>query len=86
MSGQMPSKFFSAKEWNIIFLLLQGFSEKEMAQCLNRTLRTIKFHKTNILQKTHCAHTRDFVLLACRHGWQYSIPPAFLPPGYFIRP
>ncbi|RWR02214.1 hypothetical protein ED28_09085 [[Pantoea] beijingensis] len=80
-----PLDIFSEREWVVAFLLLLGLSEKEAAEKLNRTLRTIKFHKSNILQKTYCATTREFIQLARRNKWQFAIPHEFAKPCYIIR-
>lgn len=80
-----PSEILSAKEWVVAFLLLQGMAEKEIASILNRTLRTVKFHKSNILAKVHCETTREFIFFARKKQWQFYIPPLFSKPCYIIR-
>ncbi|WP_431224329.1 helix-turn-helix transcriptional regulator [Serratia sp. L9] len=80
-----PSDIFSEKEWVVAFLLLQGLAEKEVANILNRTLRTVKFHKSNILAKTQCETTKEFILFARARQWQFYIPPLFSKPCYIIR-
>lgn len=79
-----PAEFFTEKEWVVVFLLLLGFCEKDISRKLNRTLRTIKFHKSNILQKTACETTNEFIQFARQHKWQFSVPPKFSKPCYII--
>lgn len=80
-----PAGPFSAKEWEVACLMMAGLSEKEMADLLCRSLRTIKFHKSNILSLTQCENTREFLLLARQKNWQCYIPPVFSRPRYIIR-
>lgn len=79
-----PSELFSEKEWDVVYLMMQGYSEKEMAEKLHRSLRTIKFHKTNIFQKTHCSNTSGFTEYIKMQRWNFYIPPAFSTPCYCI--
>lgn len=85
LTSVCPSDIFTDKEWVVAFLLLQGMVEKEIAVILNRTLRTVKFHKSNILAKVHCGTTRGFIFLARQQHWQFYIPPLFSKPCYIIR-
>ncbi|WP_411754375.1 helix-turn-helix transcriptional regulator [Serratia sp. (in: enterobacteria)] len=85
LTSVCPGEIFTDKEWLVAFLLLQGMAEKEIADILHRTLRTIKFHKTNILAKAHCSSTREFMSLARKNQWQFYIPPLFSKPCYIIK-
>lgn len=80
-----PSKIFTDKEWVVVFLMLLGCREKDISRTINRTVRTIKFHKSNILQKTACETTNDFILLARHNKWQFSVPPMFCKSCYIIK-
>jgi len=44
---------FTAREEQITKLLLQGFSNKQISLLLNISSRTVKFHVSNILQKSN---------------------------------
>jgi len=79
-----PDDLFTKKEWEIVYLLLSGLSEKEISQILNRTLRTIKFHKNNIFEKTQCHSIQSFKLKARTKQWNYYIPPLFVTSQYII--
>ncbi|MEX1842748.1 helix-turn-helix domain-containing protein [Enterobacter cloacae] len=79
-----PSELFSDKEWDVIYLIMQGYSEKNIAEKLHRSLRTIKFHKTNIFQKTHCMNTTEFTEYAKKQRWHFYLPPSFSTPCYCI--
>ncbi|MFZ4835717.1 helix-turn-helix transcriptional regulator [Rouxiella sp. Mn2063] len=79
-----PDDLFTKKEWEIIYLLLSGLSEKEISQTLNRSLRTIKFHKNNIFEKTQCHSIQNFKLKARKKQWDYYIPPSFVTSQYIF--
>lgn len=80
-----PSHILTKKEWVIAFLIMQGFSEQEIATKLNRTMRTVKFHKGNILSKTQCETSREFLVLCRKNKWQFYIPPLFSKPCYIFK-
>ena len=80
-----PLDTLTDKEWVIAFLVIWGLSEKEISEKIHRTLRTIKFHKNNIFNKTLCVTTRDFVEMARKNRWHLYIPPVFASPCYIVR-
>lgn len=81
-----PSSILSKKEWVIAFLLMHGAHEKEIASILNRTLRTVKFHKNNIFTKINCKNTKEFISYSRASFWLSYVPPLFLKPCYMIKP
>lgn len=84
LTCRKPSALFSDKEWDVIYLIIQGYSEKIIAEKLHRSLRTIKFHKTNIFQKTYCMNTTEFTEYAKKKRWHFYIPSSFSSPCYCI--
>jgi len=79
-----PDSLFTKKEWEIVYLLLSGLSEKEISQILNRSLRTVKFHKNNIFEKTQCHSIQNFKSKARKKQWDYYIPPLFVTSQYIF--
>jgi len=79
-----PGDLFTKKELEIVYLLLSGLSEKEISQMLNRSLRTVKFHKNNIFEKTQCHSIQDFKIKARENQWEFYIPPAFVKSQYIF--
>jgi DNA-binding NarL/FixJ family response regulator len=53
-----PSPRFTSREQQIIACLMEGFSNKEIGQILGISLRTVKFHVANILQKFRVKNRR----------------------------
>lgn len=62
------SSIFSDKEWTVAFLLLQGMAEQEIADVISRTVRTVKFHKGNVQEKTSCSTTQGFIMPVRKNG------------------
>jgi len=52
---------FSHSEFNIIELIEEGLSSKEIAKKLNRSLHTINTHRTNILEKAGKSSISDVI-------------------------
>lgn len=50
--GNAVSTEFTEREIEVLRLLVDGSSNKEIADCLNITERTVKMHIANMLQKT----------------------------------
>ena len=48
----MTGNIFSHTEFNIIELIDEGLSSKEIAEKLFRSVHTINTHRTNILEKS----------------------------------
>lgn len=85
LTCQKPDNIFTDKEWEVIFLIMQGYSEKEISKKLFRTLRTIKFHKSSILMKSDCLSSYELRNFIKKQGWQFYIPSAFSKPCYIIE-
>lgn len=58
----------SDREREILFLLVSGLSNQEIADRLTISASTVQTHRTNILHKLHLETTIDLVRYAIRHG------------------
>lgn len=58
----------TAREREILTLLTQGLSNKEIAGRIAVSENTVKFHLKNILQKLHLQNRSQVVAYALRHG------------------
>jgi DNA-binding NarL/FixJ family response regulator len=56
------------REREVLQLLAQGKSNKEVAQVLNLSPHTIDSHRTNMMQKLNLHNTAEIVLYAVRKG------------------
>ena len=59
---------FTAREFEIINLLAEGNSAKEIASELFVSVDTIKTHRKNILRKTEARNTTELVVRCLRNG------------------
>jgi DNA-binding CsgD family transcriptional regulator len=68
----------SARESELIFYFMRGFSNKEIGVLMKLSPRTIESYLESIKNKYHCA-TRKELLLKCMHnGFTYIIPQTIL--------
>ena len=58
----------SARERDLLVLLLDGRTNKEIAEQLTISENTVKFHVRNILQKTGCKNRGDLVAVYVSHS------------------
>lgn len=59
----------SPREMEILELVIQGMSNKEIAYCLGISHQTVKNHMTSILSKLGVADRTQATVYALRHGW-----------------
>jgi DNA-binding CsgD family transcriptional regulator len=63
-----PHQRLSAREQEILHLLLKGLSPTEIAQQVRISVKTVSSHRSHILAKLDVASTAELVLYAVRHG------------------
>jgi serine/threonine protein kinase/DNA-binding NarL/FixJ family response regulator len=66
----------TAREMDVIRLLAQGLSNKEIARRLSITPRTVNFHLDNIYSKLGVGSRTEAAIYALRHGWVRPAPDA----------
>lgn len=64
LSGPLAVDGFTVREHQVLTLLLKGFPNKQIAQTLSISERTIKFHVSNILRKENVDTRRDLIVKA----------------------
>ena len=62
------------REMDVIQLLAEGLSNKEMAQILSVSPRTINFHLDNIYSKLGVSSRTEAAVYALRQGWVRKDP------------
>lgn len=60
-------EMISAREREILQLLAEGYSNKEIADALNLSLKTVETHRANIMRKLDFRSIADLVLYAVRN-------------------
>lgn len=64
----IPS-IFTKTEQQILALMVQGHTTKEIAQKLSRSSYTIQTHRKNILRKSKCQKLQELLVKSVREGW-----------------
>ncbi|MDP3558332.1 MAG: response regulator transcription factor [Bacteroidota bacterium] len=67
--GQKPN--FSRRESEILQLIIDGKSNKEIAEKLNITIKTVEAHKKNLFKKTKTQSSVGFVSYILKKGLNY---------------
>jgi two-component system, NarL family, nitrate/nitrite response regulator NarL len=77
MVGANSQKFvdLTSREEQILRLVCQGQSNKEIGDTIGLTEKTVKHYMTNILQKLHARNRLEAALIAREHLTQFSLPP-----------
>jgi DNA-binding NarL/FixJ family response regulator len=60
---------FTVREFEILSLLAEGASAKEIANDLFVSVNTVTTHKKNILSKTTAPNTTSLIAKCIRLGW-----------------
>ena len=63
-----PSVLFSERELEVVYLVCQDFSSKEIASSLSLSNRTIESHRVNIMQKMNVKSVAGMVAFAYTKG------------------
>jgi DNA-binding NarL/FixJ family response regulator len=64
-----PPVQLTPREMDVLQLLAEGLSNKEIAQRLSISPRTVNFHLDNIYSKLHVTSRTEAAVYALRHGW-----------------
>lgn len=67
-------KHLTDREREVVQLLAEGRPAKEIADILQITIRTVRFHKSRIMEELGISSTAELVQYAIKHG-MISLPP-----------
>lgn len=71
-----PSIDLTEREHDVIELIAEGLTNKEIAVLLSVSPRTVKFHLDNIFSKLNVNTRTEAAIYALRQGWVRKHPPA----------
>ncbi|MCJ3066404.1 helix-turn-helix transcriptional regulator [Klebsiella pneumoniae] len=73
-----PSDIFSEQQWEVIFLLMRGFSNKQIASKLQRSVDTIKTHLKRIMEKANVNNRGQLIEFIDANGWSSYVPEKYM--------
>lgn len=68
-AGRLPRPKLSDLEVDILRLIVEGFTNREIAEQVHRSENTIKFHVRQILEKTGSSNRTELARRATREAW-----------------
>ena len=57
------------RELEVLYLIAQGYNNREIADRLVIAIHTVKHHVHHILKKLDCSHRREAAVIAKQQGW-----------------
>lgn len=66
---RLPSSSLSAREHEVLSLVAQGFTNREIASALSITEKTIEYHLKSLFTKTEATTRTEAVKNAFKNGW-----------------
>ncbi len=66
-----PVGVFTNREWDVMSLLIQGYSNEKIGNHLYITEKTVKNHISSILRKLNVPDRTNAVLAALKNEWFY---------------
>jgi len=67
--GTLTRSDFTDREFEILSLLAEGASAKQIAHQLFLSINTVTTHRKNILNKSNAPNTTALVVYLVRKGW-----------------
>jgi len=67
MSKNNVNELLSSREHEVLRFICKGYSNEQIAQELNLSFDTIKWHRSNILSKTGCKNTASLIMYSIRN-------------------
>jgi two-component system, NarL family, response regulator NreC len=70
-NGEEQAKYeiLTDREKEVLILIAKGFSNKEIAEQLTVSVKTVESHKAHIMEKLHLRTRPDLVRYAIKKGW-----------------
>ena len=72
-NGKLPAEPLTTREREVLKLIAEGKSSKEVAELFFISPRTVQHHRANIMQKLNLKKTADLIKYAIRKGYTSDI-------------
>jgi two-component system, NarL family, response regulator NreC len=69
LKGEVRQRELTAREEEVLRLIAQGYSNKEISSQLKIAVKTVESHKANLMQKLELRNRTEIVRYAVRQGW-----------------
>ena len=69
LKGEVRQRELTAREEEVLQLIAQGYSNKEISTKLKIAVKTVESHKANLMQKLELRSRTEIVRYAVRQGW-----------------
>lgn len=69
LKGEVRQRELTPREEELLRLIAQGYSNKEISNELKIAVKTVESHKANLMQKLELKTRTDIVRYAVRRGW-----------------
>lgn len=67
--GEVRQRVLTGREEEVLRLIAQGYSNKEISSQLKIAVKTVESHKSNLMQKLELRNRTEIVRYAVRQGW-----------------
>ena len=72
LKGEVKQRQLTSREEEVLRLIAQGNSNKEISTQLDIAVKTVESHKANIMQKLELRNRTEIVRYAVRQGWLHD--------------
>ncbi len=72
LRGTTRQRELTNREEQVIRLIAQGYANKEIANQLDISVKTVESHKTNVMEKLELKSRTEIVRYAVRQGWLHD--------------
>jgi two-component system response regulator NreC len=69
LKGEVRQRELTGREEEVLRLIAQGYSNKEISSQLKIAVKTVESHKANLMQKLELRNRTEIVRYAVRQGW-----------------
>ncbi|MBS9431353.1 helix-turn-helix transcriptional regulator [Photorhabdus hainanensis] len=77
---QTPTELFTQREWDVIFLLLQKYTSKQIGRMLNISYRTVETHISRIYKRIDVHSSRQLEEYCRTNDYDLYVPERFVHP------